>query len=79
MISTCSRHYFAVKLGAHCAWRVILREDPDFGFYRREEARGGTKLWHNDCWQNHEQQNHWGGRSIGCDASQRATEGWPGG
>ncbi len=23
----------------HFAWRVLLREDPDFGFYRRAEAQ----------------------------------------
>ena len=38
-------------------WRVLLREDPNSGFYSREEAR---KIWQNDCWQNHGQQNDWG-------------------
>ena len=23
----------------HFAWRVLLREDPDFGFYRRAEGK----------------------------------------
>jgi hypothetical protein len=31
MISTCSQRYFAVKLEVHFPWRVILREDPNFG------------------------------------------------
>jgi hypothetical protein len=42
-------------------WRVLLREDPNAGIYSRKKT---GKLWQNDCWQNHGQQNDWVGACL---------------